>query len=326
MATFERQLNHDDIVGEVLNGIYFGGQQFTVGRTGNNVDHTLSSIDIWAKRTGSPGTIDVELSAVDESGFPTGTALSTGSTNGNTITTSIGGEKVSIEMSSYVLRQSTRYAIVIKVESGDIKNYIEIYGKEGGGAYPNDDSIWIDQDPPNNWYNDVSSDIYFAEIGTQYYEETEEGETVPSVSPSPRDVYISGFDTRFQKRQAVGYFSTSGDLRSMEVNASGHVVIVEAGLPKIRTGEPVALTSASGGQSICVSGQWCSGTVHVITVKSLSGEIFIGDSGCRPYIGYGYSLANREEIKLDVCDPRIVYGVAVASGDLAGYIGTDYIN
>jgi len=44
-------------------------------------------------------------------------------------------------------------------------------------------------------------------------------------STTPRETYISGYLPRFQKRQMIGYYSTSGDLRSVEVNASGRVLV-----------------------------------------------------------------------------------------------------
>jgi len=93
---------------------------------------------------------------------------------------------------------------------------------------------------------------------------------------------------------------------------------------KIRTGKVIVVTAASGGQSICVSGYWCSGAVHTLTVKGVSGEIWVGDSGCRPFIGYGFPVADREEIKIDVCNAENVYACAATSGDHAVFIGTDY--
>lgn len=55
--------------------------------------------------------------------------------------------------------------------------------------------------------------LWFEQYGDKY-----------SPEAPTRDVFISGYLPRYQKTQMVGYFQDSGDLRSVAVNASGHVV------------------------------------------------------------------------------------------------------
>lgn len=94
-----------------------------------------------------------------------------------------------------------------------------------------------------SWTADqLQSFVYFEQYGTQY------------APAPPRETYLSGYLPRYQKRQIVGYHSASGDLRSIEVNASGHVltdieVDVSSGLYVI-TQSGINVTIQSGAQII----------------------------------------------------------------------------
>lgn len=147
-----------------------------------------------------------------------------------------------------------------------------------------------------------------------------------------------------EKIQLLGQ-TTSGVALEVAVCASGEVkicsglnVIASSGVyvvantqticaSRIRTGQTVPVTGASGGQSICISGYWCSGTVHELILKSMSGMMYVGDSGCRPFAaapGYGYALIRDEQLKIDICKPCLVYACAATSGSYLTYMGTDY--
>ena len=84
----------------------------------------------------------------------------------------------------------------------------------------------------------------------------------------PREFFISGYLPRYQKRQIVGYHSASGDLRDVEVNASGHLftdieVIVSSGLPVV----------VQSGLGVLISGQhvFVESGVHVVADIAESG-------------------------------------------------------
>lgn len=93
--------------------------------------------------------------------------------------------------------------------------------------------------------------MWFEQYGTSY------------APAPPHEIYASGYLPRYQKRQLVGYHSASGDLRSVEVNASGHVltdieVEVSSGLfVQVQSGIVVAsgLGVLVSGQSVLISGQ-----------------------------------------------------------------------
>lgn len=96
------------------------GQTFTVGASGFTV--TGVKLKLW--RDGNPGTFTVSIRATS-GGLPTGSDLTSGSMDGNTITTTSPGEWYTVGVSSYSLDPSTEYAIVTRAVDGDIDNLVE---------------------------------------------------------------------------------------------------------------------------------------------------------------------------------------------------------
>jgi len=148
MAT-KYEFNNCDLVGGGSLFIeFFLGQSFTVGTTGTNESFNIYSIKLKLGRVGNPGIITIALRAVDESGFPTGDDLSTGTTNGDTL--SIYGEIREINMSSYELQASTKYSILFKSEFSSEENNCILYINSEGSTYNggtmilDDDGYWID--------------------------------------------------------------------------------------------------------------------------------------------------------------------------------------
>ena len=80
------------------------------------MNSNLESISLVLYRQGSPGTLTVRLYATS-SGVPTGSALSSGTTNANTLTTDYNGEWRTITMSDYTLVKGTLYAITLQAET-----------------------------------------------------------------------------------------------------------------------------------------------------------------------------------------------------------------
>ena len=80
------------------------------------MNSALTSISLVLYRQGSPGTLTVRLYATT-AGKPSGSALSTGTTNTNTLTESYNGEWRTITMSSYTLTEGTLYAFTLEAET-----------------------------------------------------------------------------------------------------------------------------------------------------------------------------------------------------------------
>jgi len=80
-----------------------------------SISYNISSVKLKLYRTGNPNTITVSIRAVDGSGHPTGADLTSGTTDGNTLTGGTSGEWREITFgSSYGLTSGTKYAIVIR--------------------------------------------------------------------------------------------------------------------------------------------------------------------------------------------------------------------
>lgn len=99
-------------------GVNWYAQSFLVGSSA----HTVTSVKIYLKRYGSPGTITLSIRAVDGNLHPTGSDLASGTTNGNTLPTS-GYEQREITLSAEVtLSANTTYAIVVRATSANSTN------------------------------------------------------------------------------------------------------------------------------------------------------------------------------------------------------------
>ena len=84
--------------------------------------HSIAWVKLKLSRTGSPGTSTVSIKATDGSGHPTGADLTSGTIDGNNLTTDSEGAWYIISLTPYVLSASTKYAIVVRAPSGNIGN------------------------------------------------------------------------------------------------------------------------------------------------------------------------------------------------------------
>jgi len=98
------------------------GQTFTTDTTAL----TFEYIKILASRSGTPGTCDFYLYAVDGSHKPTGAALSTHSWNVNSESTS--NTWITLDMPNYTMTASTEYAFYGRCTSGSSGNSLNLRG------------------------------------------------------------------------------------------------------------------------------------------------------------------------------------------------------
>ena len=160
-------------------------QTFTVGTTGPNVNHNITSVKLLLSRQGEPGTLYVSIKATDEAGKPTGGDLSTGTTNGNTLPEYPGIEWREVTMSSYTLLANTKYAIVVRLPNGDEYNLVFTgaditspaytggswgYTSNGGTSWTMNTAydimfeIWSDTEPPAGTNMKVNISDVFKDI------------------------------------------------------------------------------------------------------------------------------------------------------------------
>ena len=83
---------------------------------------TIEAISLFLYRVGNPGTITVSIRATDGTGKPTGEDLTSGTTDGNTLTDSSDGEWREVTLTPYLLNAATKYAIVARATGGTAAN------------------------------------------------------------------------------------------------------------------------------------------------------------------------------------------------------------
>lgn len=106
-----------------------------------------------------PGTITVSIRAVDGSGKPTGSDLTSGTYNGDSLGTGSGGTWIEIPVTEYTLTANTTYAIVIRAPDGDVSNYLGV-NMENPGNYANGGNF-LSVNSGSSWGADQGTDIVF---------------------------------------------------------------------------------------------------------------------------------------------------------------------
>lgn len=125
-----------------------------------SVSFTIYYIKFLMYRTGSPGTITVELKVTDGDGKPTGSILASGTTNGNTLTTDSGGEWREITFSvPYTLSFGIKYIIIAHARDGVYANRAHILVDASSPTYSGGNRVYFVSGPA--WYVDVNKDLMF---------------------------------------------------------------------------------------------------------------------------------------------------------------------
>lgn len=117
---------------EVYGDVWLG-QTFNV----TPESHSVSEVRIQAYRVGEPGTVTVSIRAVDSgTGLPTGLDLTSGTFNGDTITTTNTGAWYGVTLTETSLDVATQYAIIVRAEAGvETTNSLFVRLDESSPAY-----------------------------------------------------------------------------------------------------------------------------------------------------------------------------------------------
>ncbi len=84
--------------------------------------YKIDSVKLLLYRVGNPHEVTIGIRLTDGEGKPTGGDLTSGTTNGNTLTTSNTGEWREIELTPYQLDEGVRYAIVARAPGAATTN------------------------------------------------------------------------------------------------------------------------------------------------------------------------------------------------------------
>ena len=145
-GTGEYYIDNIDGADAVANTTWYRGQQITIGASAQNSDFLTTAVIFKLYRILLPGTVTMELKAVDADGKPTGAVLATATYNGDSLTTDTGGEEITFTFGSAVnLSASTQYAIYLYADAVDGSNMLCIKKDSvdatytgGNGASSND--------------------------------------------------------------------------------------------------------------------------------------------------------------------------------------------
>jgi len=159
MATFELYISGDDTHTDLQSGTSWKAQTFTP-----SIAHSITSVKLKLFRVGSPGTITVSIRATDGSGHPTGDDLTSGTTDGDTLTTNNAGEWREVTLTSYTLSAGTKYAIVIRALSADASNYFACREHINSPTYTGGNREYS-TDSGSSWSATTGADMMFRDRG-----------------------------------------------------------------------------------------------------------------------------------------------------------------
>lgn len=120
-----------DDAGTKIYGNVWAGQTFTV----TPESHSISRVRLLVYRLAAPGTVTVGIRRVDDAGLPTGQDITSGTFDGDDVTTSTGGLWQTVTLTEVWLDYDEEYAIVVRAEAGDTDNAIYIRVDETSPTY-----------------------------------------------------------------------------------------------------------------------------------------------------------------------------------------------
>ena len=170
-AKYENYITGDDGTQAFYETTKWEGQSFTP-----SVSHYITSVKVKIKKYDSeaaPGTITLTLKATDVDGKPTSTALATGTTDGDTLTTAWEWREITLGDSVF-LAASTKYAFYLESETDDSSHPVIWSYDSTSPSYTGGNRIYT-EDEGVSWTVSTGQDFMFEEWG-------EGGITSPSVT------------------------------------------------------------------------------------------------------------------------------------------------
>jgi hypothetical protein len=160
MATLQDYLNTGTKLGDFMAA--YTAQTFTAAYS-----YSITSVKLLmclANVGSTPGTITVTIKATDVNGKPTGSALATGTTNGDTLTADSGGEWREITfVAAYTLTAGVKYAVIASPAAVNESKWI----MDTDGGYANG---WrLASNDGTSWTSTTAFDMLFECWGNTIY-------------------------------------------------------------------------------------------------------------------------------------------------------------
>ena len=180
----------------------------------HDAEFALESITLTGYRVGTPGTITLNVYAVDVDHYPTGASLSSGSVDGDALTDTP-AQFIVFTMSAATLSADTEYAMVVTLSDGVVGFDVLALRWEASDSYANGGTLLADV--LDNWIFQTT-DFQFSIAGT------ETGHT-KATNPTPADT-----DTEVDFSTPTLSWDGTGDTYNVRGGAAGNFTLLASGI------------------------------------------------------------------------------------------------
>lgn len=136
-------------------GVNWYGQTLTI----TPASHSIVDVRFLAYRVGTPSTLTVSIRATDSGGMPVGNDITSGTIDGDALTTDTAGSWYGVSFTEISLEYDVLYAICIRAEAGTATNYVAIR-RDSTGAYTGGQAV-TSTSGGIAWSADTGKDIMF---------------------------------------------------------------------------------------------------------------------------------------------------------------------
>jgi hypothetical protein len=208
-------------------------------------------------RSGSPGTVTVSIRATSAS-KPTGSDLTSGTINGNTLTTDTAGAWYEIALTLYRLLANTKYAIVVRAESGTSGNAL-FWRCDGTSPTYSGGAVCYSSNSGVTWGNeDANADMMF-EVWSASIEGYVKATKVNLAEDAPTVLNLS-FYSHATGNVRLGIYDDSSGPNALKWESGSVACSAAAWTTKnISEGTPTSLTLPAG--TYWLAYQWGSANV-----------------------------------------------------------------
>jgi len=266
---------------EAIYGVVLAGESFTP-----SITHVIKKAILKLYRVGSPGTGTLTIYAADANHKPTGSALCSGTIDGNSITTDTAGVEYEIRLGDgATLNASTEYVMVLSASSGSTNNWFR-WKEVVTGTYSG--TMVTSSDNGANW-TAQTYDFYFKEFGIPT---TKELEHYDNIGNSDQTVVYGSANWKAQTFTPVRTHTIK--MVSLRLNGVGSPGTMNVGIYATdANGKPTGSALASGS----MSGSIVTGVA--------AGEFYIID------LGAGYHLT---------AGTKYAIVISLPTGDASNYL------
>lgn len=163
---WESYSSNDDTATYIY-GNEWSSQTFTIGSEA----HTVTQLRLKLYKVGSPGTLTASIQEVDVSG-PSGIDLTSGTIDGDSLTTSSSGAWYGIDMTPYSLEAGKEYAIVLRAVAGTSTSHAVRWRMDGSAGTYAGGKEWLSTNGGVTWTDDADDDYMFEVYGSPCLEIT----------------------------------------------------------------------------------------------------------------------------------------------------------